>query len=519
MELVHIQKPNRSTHSNRVVDRRLEPRVSHVQDRINSDGLPYLSDGFSLHLDGDEWAALFPRHHLMWVSPDLERVKDFIKHGSLGYEAFLSESMKKSFETYYVDPLEYRTKPNPVPKGEVLDSMICFLPTNDCNLGCKYCFSGAQPKKFGTISWEIAKAAVDLGIRNAVLNRMRWGSGELVVRFFGGGEPTEYWDTYSGIVDYARARAKANNVGILISSITNGQIEPEHYEWFRKNIDEVTISMDGPPDIQNEQRPTFAGESSFDKTWNFVSAMDALDMNIKAIRVTVTAQTVFRMKEIAQFFWNNLTRTYPLQFEPVYFSEVGRQNSAMPQARDFVEQFRGVEELARQEHVIGREHTMDHDHAIVGTATRPLAIRAGAYCDSLEGKGLFVTPDGYLSLCSEVSVGSDPRRDDYFVGGYDSSTKRFHVSDEGASKIRCGPPWWCRGCFAQFSCRGGCEPRSQNPDKYVRKWWCQMVRANIKDTWNDVRTGKIQARARVGNPKGEELIWLPIWQASASMDD
>lgn len=512
MEFVRIQKPNRSNQSHRVVDRRIEPEIVQFPNRSNSAGLPYLSDGFSLHLDGDEWAALFPRHHLMWVSRDVQRVKDFIKHGSLGYEAFLSEPMKKSFETHHVNTLEYLAKPNPVPKGEVLDSTICFLPTNDCNLGCKYCFSGAQPKEFGAISWEIAKAAVDLGVRNAILNRMRTGRGTLVIRFFGGGEPTEYWDTFSGIVEYARASAKTSNLGVLVATITNGQVEEEHYQWFRDNMDEITISMDGPPDIQNEQRPTFAGEKSFDKSWKFVSAMDALNMDIKAIRVTVTAQTVGRMEEIAEFFWANLPRAYPLQFEPVYFSEVGRQNTAMPQAREFIEQFRAVEELGRRRHEAGRRH------ANVDTATRPLVIRANAYCDSLEGRGLFVTPDGYLSLCAEVSVPSDPRKDEYFVGSYDHSTKRFQVTDEGKPNIRCGPPWWCQGCFAQFSCRGGCEPRSQNPDEYVRKWWCQMVRANIRGTWSDVRASKVEPRARIGDPKGEELIWLPIWENSPSLD-
>src|SRR5829696_5592157 len=173
MELVHIQK---RPHSNSVVSSRLEPEIVQIPNAYNSDGLPYLSDGFSLHLDKDAWAALFPRHHLMWVSPDTRRVKEFIRHGSLGYEAFLSEEMKKSFESFYLDPFEYKAKPNPVPKGEVLDSAVCFLPTNDCNLGCKYCFSGAQPKKFGAIPWEIAKAAIDLGTRNAVLNRITSGS-------------------------------------------------------------------------------------------------------------------------------------------------------------------------------------------------------------------------------------------------------------------------------------------------------------------------------------------------------
>ncbi len=336
---------------------------------------------------------------------------------------------------------------------------------------------------------------------------MRTGSGQLVIRFFGGGEPTEYWESFSAIIEYARATAKKSNVDVLVATITNGQVDEKHYEWFRNNIDEVSVSMDGPPDIQNAQRPTFAGEKSFDKSWKFLSKMDELKMNIKGIRVTVTAATVNRMEEIARFFWGNLSQAYNVQFEAVYFSEVGRQNTEMPKALDFVEQFRRVEEMAREQHALGRRH----GHA--GTATRPLEIRVGAYCDSLEGRGLFVTPDGYLSLCSEISVAEDPRKDDYFVGKYDHATKRFQVSENGAEMIRNGLPWWCRGCFAQFSCRGGCEPRSQNPDKTIRRWWCQMVRANIRHMWSDVRAGKVAPRARIGDPAGEELIWLPIWES------
>ena len=509
MELVQIQH---RFISNQELTRRQPPTPVQEPRPLNSTGLPQLFDGFNIRLNNGDWAALYPRHHLMWVSPDLQRTKQFIEHQSNGYASLLSEPMKKSFASYYGDALELNTAGNPFPKGEIMDSTICFLPTNDCGLGCKYCFSGAQPKKYGAIPWEIAKAAIDLGTRNAILNRLRTGRGELTVRFFGGGEPTEYWDSFSSIVEYARASAKKNNVDVLIATITNGQVDEEHYEWFRDNIDEITVSMDGPPDIQNAQRPTAEGEDSFEKSWKFLSTMDALNVNIEGIRVTVTADTVTRMDEIAEFFWENLTKAYNVQFEPVYFSEVGRQNTDMPQALDFVANFRRAEEMARY------RHSMGWRHATVGTATQPLVIRVGAYCDSLEGRGLFVTPDGYLTLCTEISVAADPRKDDYFVGGYDRATKRFHVSEKGAAKVRKGTPWWCRGCFAQFSCRGGCEPRSQNSDRYIRRWWCQMVRANIRHTWSDVRTGKTQARARFGDPHGEELIWLPIWESSVSMD-
>jgi uncharacterized protein len=497
--------------SNQELTKRQETRFVEYPDPINENGLPYLSEGFNIRLHTGDWAALFPRHHLMWVSPDLKRTKEFLNLQAIGYDTLLTEPMKESFSTYYSGPFTPKYS-NPLPKGEWLDSAICFLPTNDCSLGCKYCFSGAAPKKYGAIPWEIAKAAIDLGTRNAVMNRMLSGSGQLMVRFYGGGEPTEYWDSFSSIIEYARASAKKNNVGIQVATITNGQIDPEHYEWFRNNIDEVTLSMDGPPEIQNAQRPTATGEDSFDKTWAFLTNMDALDMNISGIRVTVTAATLNRMAEIATFFWDNLRKPYNMQFEPVYFSAVGRQNTKMPEALEFVEQFRRVEDMAYQRHLHGLRH------GTVSSAARPLQIRTGSYCDSLEGKGLFVTPEGYLSICSEVSVPTDPRKDDYFVGKYDPSTKRFHVPEQGAANIRKGVPWWCRGCFAQFSCRGGCEPRSQNSDRYIRRWWCQMVRGNIRHTWSDVRAGRMEARARIGDPHGEELIWLPIWASSASMD-
>lgn len=510
MELVQITHRFRS---NQELTRRKQIPFIQIPDTHNSNGLPYLSEAFNIRLNGGDWAALYPRDHLMWVSPDLARTREFIRNQSSSYDALLSDEMKQSFATYYQKPIKLNHDANPVPNGNFVGSTICFLPTNDCGLGCTYCFSGAQPKKFGAIPWEIAKAAVDLGTRNAILNRIRFGEGTLTIRFFGGGEPTEYWDSFSTIVEYARASAKQNNVDVLVATITNGQVDEQHFEWFRDHIDEITVSMDGPPEIQNTQRPTAAGENSFDKSWKFLSAMDAFNVHIKNIRVTVTAETVNRMEEIARYFWQNLSKAYAMQFEPVYFSEVGRQNAQMPKALDFVEQLRRVEDMAYERHTQGRRH------GAIGTATRPLTIRVGSYCDSLEGKGLFVTPDGYLSLCSEISVASDPRKDDYFVGEYDRATKRFHVSEEGATRIRKGLPWWCRGCFAQFSCRGGCEPRSQNPDKYIRRWWCQMVRSNVRHTWSDVRAGKIEPRARIGDPNGEELIWLPIWESSASMDD
>ena len=219
-----------------------------------------------------------------------------------------------------------------------------------------------------------------------------------------------------------------------------------------------------------------------------------------------------RMTEIATFFWDNLKIQYPIQFEPVYLSEVGRQDTQMPDPRDFIAEFRRVE-------LLGRARCAE-----VGTATRPLVLRKGAYCDSLEGKGVFITPNGYLSLCSEISRIDDPRKDDYFVGSFDRLSNRFKIIESELNKetsiVRNELPLLCNGCFAQASCKGGCEPRSKNEEVQVKKTWCHLVRGNLRWVWSDVYAGLIPSREKITAPEnvGEELFWLPIYDSTISME-
>jgi uncharacterized protein len=445
----------------------------------------------------------------MWVSPNLERVREFTRRANQGgdeYREFLTPAMEESFSLHYRRPKPQRAARAALVHGEILSPCICLVLTNDCNLACRYCFASAGEAKGGVMAPEVARAAVDLAARNAVLTRMKTGRATLGVSFFGGGEPTVHWSHFQDIVEYARASAAAHGVGVYITVTTNGQIDEDHYAWFATHVDEVTVSMDGPAEIQNRQRCRAAGGESFRKSWSFLSHMDAAGMNISAIRATVTAESVGRMAEIAEFFWTQLGRVYPLQMEPVYFSEVGRRDCEMPRAPDFVAGLRRVEEAARAR--CGDRRT----HGLVQTATRPLVIRpAGSYCDAMEYDGLFVTPEGFLSQCSEVSSSDDPRAKDYFVGRYDPVAGRFQVAEQHLPGVSGGLPVRCAKCFAQFSCGGGCRPRSENAAPHIRRWWCEIIRENLRLTWSDVRSRLQPAMAHIGDPQGEELIWLPIW--------
>lgn len=124
MELVQIAHRFRT---NLELTRRQETRWVKYEEPFQPNGLPYLSEGFNIRLNSGDWAALFPRYHLMWVSPDLKRTKEFIAHQANCYDILLTEPMKDSFSTYFQHPLQPYEKANPLPQGEVLDSTICFL--------------------------------------------------------------------------------------------------------------------------------------------------------------------------------------------------------------------------------------------------------------------------------------------------------------------------------------------------------------------------------------------------------
>ena len=125
MELVQIAHRFRT---NQELTKRQETRWVNYEEPFQPNGLPYLSEGFNIRLNTGDWAALFPRYHLMWVSPELKRAKAFIDHQADGYDRLLTEPMKESFAAYFQHPLRPYENSNPLPQGQVLDSTICFLP-------------------------------------------------------------------------------------------------------------------------------------------------------------------------------------------------------------------------------------------------------------------------------------------------------------------------------------------------------------------------------------------------------
>lgn len=134
--------------------------------------------------------------------------------------------------------------------------------TDGCNLACNYCWNkgGAysrKKKKNPFMSKDTALSSVDVLIKES--NKVR----DLVVDFYGG-EPLLNYPVIKEVILYCQAISKQAKKRFRFLLATNGTLfDREKAVFLMENGVDVAISIDGPENIQDKQRPFLNGEGSF----------------------------------------------------------------------------------------------------------------------------------------------------------------------------------------------------------------------------------------------------------------
>jgi uncharacterized protein len=355
-------------------------------------------------------------------------------------------------ELHRVRAIEEHAARQPAPKIIPLAPMpiqtLVVNVTNQCNLSCEYCYeygedkivdteNGTQPK---FMSAETARQAVDLALREAAPGKTAH------ITFFGG-ETLMNFKVLKSTVSYARETAAAQGKQVDFSLTTNATLlQPDVIEFLAEERVGVTISIDGPQEIQDKFRVFSNGQGSYDMAAPKIKALLARHTKRPiGARVTLTKQTL------------DVKRIYKHLFEDMGFWEVGFAPVTTAPQRDHAISDTGYDHLLAQFRELAQdwlEATLQGKHHGFSNLRETLQEihygHAKAYpCGA--GIGLLgVATDGQVSLCHRFA-GSDDHKFGSVTEGIDRAKQAQFLEDHHvAHKTDCSQ------CWARPICGGGC---------------------------------------------------------------
>jgi uncharacterized protein len=328
-------------------------------------------------------------------------------------------------------------------RGVCYDAAILFL-TNRCNLRCSYCYASSGDFAPREMKWETARAAIDYVIKDIVERN----SGEFTLGFHGGGEPTLNWKILTKATDYARAASAENGLSLQVSGAFNGYWSKKVLNYIIANFTDISLSFDGLPAVQNQQRPAVGHKESCSRVSETLAALDRSDLSY-GIRMTVTSDSVAFLSESVAYICDRF-RPRRIQVEPVFLEGRARQNQqVLADPGVFVEQF-----------ITGYRIAADHGIELFYSGARPDALTQ-RFCLAA-CRALVVTTEGDITTCFETYGQDHPLSREFIVGSYQGDG-RFLVDraklDTHLRRTVNGISH-CDACFCKWHCAGDCTVKT-----------------------------------------------------------
>ncbi|MGD9874002.1 MAG: radical SAM protein [Kiritimatiellia bacterium] len=319
---------------------------------------------------------------------------------------------------------------------------FAVLPATSCQLKCIYCYSASCAPGRGIF---VDRKVFDRYIEECLAKFFPVAS-KANLLLHGGGEPTLDRELFKYLVTEFENRC--GNVwmepGFFMTS--NGMFTDELCDFIIEHKIRCQISLDGPEDIHDAQRPARSGEPGYRRVEKNIKRLAAGGIEV-SIRSTVTSASVSRMADTV-----DLARE--LGAGLVHFSRLkntGRAHSsgiAGPDNREYEEGFAEA-----------FERSLSHEIAIKAEGTYCVRTNGrNIYCGAC-GSNMILSSAGYLTACTEVQDPSEPGADCFIIGRVDPNDEnslmengqRFALARRTSDSMN-----GCTDCFLKYSCAGEC---------------------------------------------------------------
>ena len=328
-----------------------------------------------------------------------------------------------------------------------------------CNLGCTYCY--AQQGEFGgaakNMSQEAADQAVDLLLEDAA-------AGARLNLAFLGGEPLVNRKVLRETTLRAVRLAAARGVTLTFSITTNGTLVSEaDGDFFEEHGFAVTVSLDGPKELHDAQRPYKSGAGSYDRVLRNLAPLLARQRRMQvSARVTVTPQNLDLRPTLDEFIRLGF---HSVGFSPMLSSPTGRGEMQHDDLETMLGQMIECGREYERQMAAGRRYpfaNMVNAMREIDKGThRPYPCGAGAGY-------LGVSADGELAACHRF-VGDEAGQMGSLAEGLDAARQNQWLADRHVHRQE---P--CNSCWARYLCGGGCHhetiQRGRPACDYIRGW-------------------------------------------------
>lgn len=311
-----------------------------------------------------------------------------------------------------------------------------------CNLNCPYCYVTDKeiPTSDEVDEFAIQNAA-EMVSKSCVNKNMPF-----ILGFHGGNEPLLNPSKIKLYMEICRKVTQEFGIELISVCTTNGVINKETAQWAAKSFYAITLSWDGPPDIQNRFRHHKDGSSTSSLVKRTANILSDRSFGLKQFRVraTITNESAPRLLEITKYFHQNNVRW--VEFYPLYQNTMDSISPELiPQPELFVKNFI----LARN---WGHRNRMN-----IGFAGSRINDFHDKYCPVYQ-HNLTITPDGYLTACFMATHNLQNQNNQYMYGQCNNE----HPFEIDWSKLKgiydqLGKlPLQCQNCFNSLHCAKGC---------------------------------------------------------------
>ncbi len=344
---------------------------------------------------------------------------------------------------------------------------MCLHVAHDCNMNCAYCFGdkGAFEGNRCLMTLETGKRALDFLMQNSGSRH------NLEVDFFGG-EPLMNFDVVKELVAYGRREEGKYDKNIRFTITTNGiLLDDEKIAYINEVMDNVILSIDGRPEVNDRMRKTVNGRGTYDIiTRNYKNFIEKRD-GLYYVRGTFTRYNLDFADDVRHLLdlgFQNVS-VEPVVTSPEYDYALREEDT-----EKILAEYDRLSDMFLEYAAEGKP--FDFFHFNVDLNQGPCVIKRVSGC----GAGteyVAVSPEGDIYPCHQF-VGNPLFRlgnlaDDAFENKLFDLFNGAHIYNKPQ----------CRECWAKFYCSGGCHANAYHANGTIMEPYglgCELEKKRVE---------------------------------------